>query len=188
MRSRVRNSHSWKLAASPPQWIYAPVLVCHGATLRIKEKWITRSQVDLFSSCHCLKQARSLLGCTVRTSRKSWINEMSSNLLPYQCGLSAQWAIGATRCDGKCGNTVLLETQGPCGGVRRCRDDTVTHDTSVQVKMSQLASRTPQRRRITRPHFALRHHEPKSQNINATVGVHRTVHDSSRCTESMVSQ
>ena len=45
--------------------------------------------------------------------------------------------IGATRCEDKCENTVLLETQGPCGIVRRCSDDTVTHDTSVQVKMSQ---------------------------------------------------
>ena len=42
--------------------------------------------------------------------------------------------IGATRCDDRCENTVLLETQGPCGSVRRCRDDTVTHDTSVQGK------------------------------------------------------
>ena len=57
------------------------------------------------------------------------INEMSSNLIHYQCGLSAQCAIGATRCDDPCENTVLLETQGPCGSARRCRDDTVTHDT-----------------------------------------------------------
>ena len=42
--------------------------------------------------------------------------------------------IGVTRCDDKCENTVLLETQGPCGSARRCSDDTVTHDTSVQGK------------------------------------------------------
>ena len=29
-----------------------------------------------------------------------------------------------------------LRLKGPCGSVRRCRDDTVTHDTSVQRKMS----------------------------------------------------
>ena len=45
------------------------------------------------------------------------------------CGRCAQCA---DRCNDKCENTVLLETQGPCGIVRRCRDDTVTHDTSVQ--------------------------------------------------------
>ena len=42
--------------------------------------------------------------------------------------------IGATRCDDKCENTDLLESQGPCGSVRRCRDDTVTHDANVQKK------------------------------------------------------
>ena len=42
---------------------------------------------------------------------------------------SAQWAIGATRCGDKFVNTVLLETQGSFGSVRRCRDVTVTHDT-----------------------------------------------------------
>ena len=57
--------------------------------------------------------------------------------LRYQCGQDAQWLIGATRCDDKCANTVLLETQGPCGSVRNCSGDIVTHDTCVQVKMSQ---------------------------------------------------
>ena len=42
--------------------------------------------------------------------------------------------IGATRCDDKCENTGLLETQWPCRSVRRCRDGTVTHDASVQGK------------------------------------------------------
>ena len=43
-------------------------------------------------------------------------------------------------------NTVLLETQGPCGSVRRCRDDTVTHDTNAQVKIlfPQLLASLPQ--------------------------------------------
>ena len=31
----------------------------------------------------------------------------------WKCEPCAQWAIGATRCDDKCANTVLLETQGP---------------------------------------------------------------------------
>ena len=57
--------------------------------------------------------------------------------LPYQCELGAQWAIGATRCDDTCAKTVLLDTHGPCGGVRKCSGDTVKHDTNVQVKMSQ---------------------------------------------------
>ena len=42
--------------------------------------------------------------------------------------------IGATQCDDKCENTVLLETQLPCGSVRKCGADTVTDDTSAQVK------------------------------------------------------
>ena len=33
-----------------------------------------------------------------------------------------------------CENTVLLETQGPCGSVRSCGVDTVTDDTGAQVK------------------------------------------------------
>ena len=44
--------------------------------------------------------------------------------------------IGVTRCSGKCESTVLLEAQGPCGSVRRCRDVTVTPDTREQVKVS----------------------------------------------------
>ena len=52
------------------------------------------------------------------------------------CEQGAQWAIGATRCDDKCAKTVLLETQGPCGSLRKCSGDIVTHDTRVQVKMS----------------------------------------------------
>ena len=48
-------------------------------------------------------------------------------------------------------NTVLLETQGSRGSVRRCRDDTVTHDTSAQVKMSHpyhLASLSQDHKKI----------------------------------------
>ena len=49
----------------------------------------------------------------------------------------AQWAIGATRCDDECANTVLLETQRPHGVVRRCSGEAVTRDTrGVQVMMS----------------------------------------------------
>ena len=44
--------------------------------------------------------------------------------------------IGATLCDDKSENTVLLETQGPCESGRKCGADTVTDDTSAQVKMS----------------------------------------------------
>ena len=62
----------------------------------IQQRWITRSQVDLFSSCHCLKLASSLLGCTARTSGDSWINEMSSNLLRYQC---ETWCAVGNRCN-----------------------------------------------------------------------------------------
>ena len=43
---------------------------------------------------------------------------------------------GATRCDDKRENTVLLETQGPCGSVRKCSAGTVTDDTNAQVKVS----------------------------------------------------
>ena len=42
--------------------------------------------------------------------------------------------IGATRCIVICENTVLLETQEPCGRVRTCDVDTVTDDISAQVK------------------------------------------------------
>ena len=60
---------------------------------------------------------------------------MSSNLLRFQCGSSVQ-----------CANSVqpdvmtsvktpfCFETQGPCGSVRTCDVDTVTDDTSAQVK------------------------------------------------------
>ena len=52
------------------------------------------------------------------------------------CEQCAQWTIGATRCDDKGANTVFLETQETCGSLRKCSGDLVTHDTSVQVKMS----------------------------------------------------
>ena len=42
--------------------------------------------------------------------------------------------IGATRCGVKCEITVLHETQGPCGSVRKCSADTVTDDTRAHVK------------------------------------------------------
>ena len=42
--------------------------------------------------------------------------------------------IGATPCSVICENTVLLETQGPCGSVRECSADTVTDDTDAQVE------------------------------------------------------
>ena len=61
---------------------------------------------------------------------------MSSKLFRHQCELGAQWAIGATRCDDKCVNTVFLETQGPCGSARRCGDVTVTHDTKCTGESS----------------------------------------------------
>ena len=54
------------------------------------------------------------------------------------CGRCAQWAIGATRCDDKCANTVLLETQRPCGSVRKCSGDTVTHDTIAQRRCHSI--------------------------------------------------
>ena len=61
---------------------------------------------------------------------------MQGRMLDGGCGLSAQCAIGATRCDDKCESTVLLENQWPCGNARKCSADTVTDDTSAQVKMS----------------------------------------------------
>ena len=69
-------------------------------------------------------------------------NEMSNNQLFCQCELDAQCAIGAIGCDDTCENTVLLETQGPCGSARRCRDVTATHDTwhMFAGKMSHRAS------------------------------------------------
>ena len=42
--------------------------------------------------------------------------------------------IGATRCGVKCENTILLETEGPCGSIRECSADTVTYDTGAQVE------------------------------------------------------
>ena len=52
---------------------------------QLNEKgWITRSNID--------RQARMFCRCTVRTSRWSWINERSNNLLRYHCALSAQCA------------------------------------------------------------------------------------------------
>ena len=43
--------------------------------------------------------------------------------------------IGATRCGVKCENTVLHETQGPCGSVRKRGADSVTDDTRAHVKV-----------------------------------------------------
>ena len=42
----------------------------------------------------------------------------------------------------KCENTVLLETQGPCGSLRKCSAGTETDDTSAQVIMSQMSSQS----------------------------------------------
>ena len=56
-----------------------------------------------------------------------------TELLVCHCEGYAQWTIGATRCDDLfVQNTVLLETQGPCGSVRRCRGSTETPHTRVQ--------------------------------------------------------
>ena len=130
----------------------------------LEKRRITRSHVNLFSSCHCLKQAASsLLGCTVRTSRDSWINKMSGNLLRYQCGLSAQCAIGAAQCDDKCENTVLLETQGPCGNARKCSAGRVTDDTIAQVKMSQRAVCPMQGRAVCSMHGRMLSAQPHAQ-------------------------
>ena len=41
--------------------------------------------------------------------------------------------IGATRCDGKCENTVSLETQEPSGRVRRWKDITRHKNTGENV-------------------------------------------------------
>ena len=73
-----------------------------------------------------------LLRCVQAAGRGSMKRAIAQH--SYQCGMSAQWTIGATRCDDKCENTVWLETRGNCGRVRRCSDDTVTHDTHVQGK------------------------------------------------------
>ena len=83
---------------------------------------------------YCLEQSSVLCRCTVRTSRLSSITEKSNNVLSYQCGRHVRSVqIGVTRCDDKCENTVLLETQVSCRNVRSSAG-TVTHDTSVQGK------------------------------------------------------
>ena len=102
---------------------------------QLNEKgWITRSQVDPVTAWN--KHARY---AAVR--------------LRYECGESAQWTIGATRCDDSCVNIVLLETQGPCGSVRRCSDDTAIHDTSVQgrchMNQRDVCDKTKKKRRIS---------------------------------------
>ena len=56
------------------------------------------------------------------------VSSMQGRMLDGGCGLSAQFAIGATWCDDKCENTVLLEIQGPSGSARKCSADTVTDD------------------------------------------------------------
>ena len=86
-----------------------------------EKRWITRSQVDPVTAWN--KQAcYAAVRCVQAAGRGSMKGAMRSV------------QIGVTRCDDKCDNTVLLETQGPCGSVRRCNDNTVTHDTSVQGK------------------------------------------------------
>ena len=64
---------------------------------------------------------------------------MNSNLLRFQCGSSVQCANSVqpdVMTDVK--TPFCFETQGPCGSVRRCSDDTVTHDTHVQGKARAL--------------------------------------------------
>ena len=57
---------------------------------------------------------------------------MSSNLLRYQSETGCAVGNRSTRCCDKCVNTVLLQTEGPCGSVRKCSAGTVTDDTSAQ--------------------------------------------------------
>ena len=93
-----------------------------------ERKWSTRSQIDPVTAWK--KQARCAAGrCVQAAGRESMKGALTQ--LRHQCEQSAQWAISATRCDDKCANTALLETQRPCGSARRCRSDTVPHDTSV---------------------------------------------------------
>ena len=91
---------------------------------------------------------------------------MSSDLLRYQCGLSAQCVNRCNRCDDKCENPVLLETQGACGSARRCRDDTATHDTSALGKCHMC--RSTHRLILRLPHFPPEFHHsvyPTSEHI-----------------------
>ena len=90
-------------------------------------KWITS-----LSATAWIKQARFWAVRHAAAARGS--TKMSSNLLRYQCGLSAQCA---DRCNPMwCGmwKHRFLGTQGPCGSERTCDVDTVTDDTSAQVK------------------------------------------------------
>ena len=107
------------------------------APLRIRGKMdhlVTSRSFLFLPLAHCQEQASVFCCRAVRSSCGSCMNEMSSNPLRYRCGRRVRSVlIGATRCSLVCENTVLLATQGPCGSVRRCRGDTVTHDTNVQV-------------------------------------------------------
>ena len=92
-----------------------------------KKRWITRSQVD---PVHCLEQASVLCPCTLRTSRSSWINERSNN--SAQLPMGSECAVCSSVQPDVITNVktpFFLDTQGPCGSVRRCSNDTVTHDT-----------------------------------------------------------
>ena len=100
-----------------------------------ENRWITLSQVDPFTAWN--KQAwYAAVRCVQAAGRGSMKGAISQ--LRHQCGECAQCAIGETRRGDTCENTVLLETQGPCGSARRCSDDTVTHDTSVQGKCHMM--------------------------------------------------
>ena len=60
----------------------------HDSQQQIEEGWIANRSLLLLSLPETGKLP-SLLGCTARANRDSWINKMRSNLLRYQCGLSA---------------------------------------------------------------------------------------------------
>ena len=101
---RVRNSHSWKLAALVRVSEWFPAASRRDNTEdtaedamapQTKRNWITWMHVDLFSSCRCLKQASVCRCCAARTSCEWWIHETSNNLLRYHCGWVCSVLIGA---------------------------------------------------------------------------------------------
>ena len=78
-----------------------------------EKRWITRSQVDPVTAWN--KQAcYAAVRCVQAAGRGSTKGAMHSV------------QIGVTRCDDKCENTVLLETQGPCGSVRASQSFSIT--------------------------------------------------------------
>ena len=106
-----------------------------GSTLRAQGEvpFIAGSTVSMMLGSRDLCAGR---GACERILCRVRLLQSLSSLHWKSVGLVRSVLIGATRCGDNCENTVLLETQGHCGSVRKCSAGTRTDDTSAQTRNS----------------------------------------------------